>query len=97
VLLQPAAHRQQGQLLVGLADAGQVQRAREVGVVAHQRGGLLGAHPPDSVELRPVPVGVLDRQRRLANPTSALQDLRDRVSRTPTKLLGQSSKVGVTG
>jgi hypothetical protein len=78
--------------LVGLLGAGQLQRAGQAGVVAHQRGWLFGAYPPHGVELRPIPEGVLDRQRGLAHPTSTVQRLGDRGCRALFKLLGQLSK-----
>ncbi len=78
VVGQPAPDRGHGQLLVWLAGLGQAQRGAEFGQVADQGGGLLGADPPDGVELCAVPVGVLHRQGGLADPAGALEDLGDR-------------------
>jgi hypothetical protein len=89
VVAQPATHCRHGELLAGLARLGQPQGDGQVGEVADLGGGLLGADPPDGVELAAVPVGVLDRQRGLADPTGTLQRLGDRRRRAPPELADQ--------
>ncbi len=90
VVREPVPHRLHGGVLVGLDAARKPQRHGEVGDVGRERGRLLGAQPPHVVVVGRVAIGVLQRQRRLADAAEAVDRLHRGVRHAPRELLAQA-------